>query len=84
MRQLMALSEEPAYVSIRQHASSYVSVYLPRERRVMHKSAYVGIHQHALAYASIRQHTTAYVSIRQHTPAYASIRQRIPGARARR
>jgi hypothetical protein len=66
----------PAYVSIRQHASAYVSIRQPLVFRApLHARravlpAYVSIRQD-----SIRQHTSAYVSIRQHTSAYVSIRQ---------
>ncbi len=57
-------STPPAYVSIRQHTSAYVSI------------AYVSMHASSFplpstppAYVSIRQHTSAYVSI-----AYVSMR----------
>jgi hypothetical protein len=82
---------EPAYVSVRQRTSAYVSI---RQHIRQRTSAYVSVRQHTScgssargspitcmhtsAYVSIRQHTSAYVSIRQHTPAYASIRQNTP------
>jgi hypothetical protein len=73
----------PAYVSLRQHTSAYVSMlrdllyglcrWLAGTCTRQHTSAHVSsvsIRQHTSAYVSIRQHTS-----RQHTSAYVSIRQ---------
>jgi hypothetical protein len=57
----------PAYVSIRQHTSAYVSACRCTTCSVAESSL------HTSAYVSIRQHTSAYVSICQHMPAYVSI-----------
>jgi hypothetical protein len=56
---LVARLPMPAYVSIRQHPSAYVSI--------RHGSSGLVARLPMPAYVSIRQHTSAYVSIRQHT-----------------
>jgi hypothetical protein len=70
----------PAYVSIRQHTSAYVS----RRKRCalrLQRPPRPCIRQHTSAYASIRQHTSAgasdapYACSARLGPAYVSIRQ---------
>jgi hypothetical protein len=82
----------PAYVSIRQHTSAYVSVTcIPQYLQHQHTSEYVSIRQHTSALlafhstcsTSIRQHTSALlafqsISTAQRERAYASIRQHTP------
>jgi hypothetical protein len=51
----------PAYVSIRQHTSAYVTAYVSmREHPSAYVTAYVSIRH------SIRQHTSASMSMREH------------------
>jgi len=64
-----------AYVSIRQHTSAYVAVYVALVVRLcctwsMSTVATAFLREGESVYVSIRQHTSAYVSIRQHTSAY--------------
>jgi hypothetical protein len=56
----------PAYVSIRQHTSAYVSI------RQLFKRVLVQLHR-CRHRACIRQHTSAYVSVRQHTSAFQTL-----------
>jgi hypothetical protein len=76
----------PAYVSIRQHTSAYVSIYIhihigdpncfillgPRANQPYRTRACMQ------PYVSIRQRTSAYVSIRQHTSARTNHIGRVP------
>jgi hypothetical protein len=69
-------SPHPAFVSIRQHSSAYVSI----RHTHTHTHTRARAHTHTqmttadIRYA-IRRRASAYVSIRQHTSAYASIPQ---------
>jgi hypothetical protein len=68
-------SQFPAYVSMRQHTSAFVSICQLQVAQRLRLPVRACIRQHAAAYVSIRQRTTAYDSVRQRTSAYGSIRQ---------
>jgi hypothetical protein len=62
-----------AYVSIRQHTSTYVSFTLitPIISAIIPVAAFIsrGIRPHTSSFVSIRSQTSAYISIRSHTSA---------------